>query len=190
MKPPEGKKYEPVKEGTHLAVCISVIDLGEQPDDFNEGQTKRMIRLEWELTKLKRDDGKNQIVSKEYSYYYSEKSNLYADLTSWLGKEFHSRYNIADVIGKACLLSITHKTSKAGNIYAKVSNVSQLIEGIMVPEPTYSFTIFDMENFDDKTYRSLAQFVKNKISNSKEYKTINGTYKQGAPENDDDDIPF
>ena len=61
------------------------------------------------------EDGKPFIVQQRYTWSMSEKAKLRADLESWRGKAFEERdfgtFNIKNVLGKPCVLTIVHTRS-------------------------------------------------------------------------------
>ena len=50
--------FTPAPAGTHAAVCVDVIDMGDVVSEFNgKKKTQHKIRIVWQLDEL-RDDGK------------------------------------------------------------------------------------------------------------------------------------
>jgi hypothetical protein len=72
------------------------------------------------------------------------------------------------------MLSIVHEPGKKdpSRIYDKIASVSTVMKGVIMPpqiNPSFEFTL---ENFDEHKFNSLPDFLKDKIRQSKEYKTI------------------
>lgn len=70
--------------------------------------------------------GKPYVVSKRYTASLNEKSNLSKDLAGWVGI-VQSGFDIETLIGKSCLVTVTH--SEDGK-YVNVTGVAKLVEGM------------------------------------------------------------
>lgn len=192
----EGGEFETVPEGTHLATCYRVIDLGTQETSF-EGQksTKRQVMLSWELPKELMSDGRPFTIHKTFTLSSSEKATLRKTLESWRGQKFTDeelgKFNIGVLIGIPALISIVHAPGKDGNNYANISSVTRIMKG-MTAEPLINTPVhFDLEKFDAAEYGKLSDSLRAKISKSPEYLHAVGKHVP-APVNDDipwDDTP-
>lgn len=146
----EGEKGEKIlaPTGTIQAVCFDVWDLFTQETDFMDenGQAivQHKIKLGWELEKRivsenEELNGKRFRIYKDYTLSLSEKSTLRKDLESWLSRPLTKPelkgFNLESLVGINCLLSVVHKQSKKGNLYAVVGNVVALPEGMKFLEP-------------------------------------------------------
>jgi len=179
-----GSNYEPIPAGTYLARCYSMVQIGTVEEEF-QGLKKwvNKVRITWELpTELKvfnPDKGEQpQAISKEFSLSMHEKSSLRAFLTSWRGKGFSEdeakAFDITRLLGVPCMLSIVHEPGKKdpSKIYDKIASVSTVMKGVTMPDqinPSFEFTL---ENFEQGKFDSLPDFLKDKIRQSKEYKTM------------------
>jgi len=72
------------------------------------------------------------------------------------------------------MLSIVHEPGKKdpSRIYDKIASVSTVMKGVIMPpqiNPSFEFTL---ENFDQNKFDFLPDFLKDKIRQSKEYKTM------------------
>jgi hypothetical protein len=203
-----GSDFKPVDAGTYVARCYSMVHIGTIEQEYM-GEIKEMnkVRISWELpTELKvfkEEKGEQPCsVSKEFTLSLHEKANLRKFLESWRGKGFTDEeakiFNVTNLLGKPCMISIIHKTSKNGKLYAEISAVSTLPKGMTCPAQInenfeFTFTPYTPEKFDE-----LPDWLKDKIKTSKEYRALN------EPENTDtnseiddpslpnsnDDLPF
>lgn len=93
-----GSDFEYPNIGLTPAVCINVINGGYEKVIYM-GQDKgyqRKIFILWEIDqRITKGDfaGQHMIVSKEYTFAVSPKSNLRKDLESWRGKVFEEKHN-------------------------------------------------------------------------------------------------
>jgi hypothetical protein len=191
-----GSNYEPIPAGTYVARCYSMIHMGTIKESYmGEEKYVNKVRLTFELpTELKvfkEENGEQpQVISKEFTLSLGDKSNLRAFLNSWRGKalteEECKSFDIAVLAGKACTLSIIHKTSKvSGKTYADISSIGGVMKGMQVPDLINPQMVFSVSNFDQVAYDSFPDFIKEKIASSQEYQAIlkNSPVIEDAPEN-------
>jgi hypothetical protein len=178
-----GSDFKPVDAGTYVARCYSMVHIGTIEQEYM-GEIKEMnkVRISWELpTELKvykeSEPERPQTVSKEFTLSLHEKANLRKFLESWRGKGFTDdeakMFNVSNLLGKVCMVSIIHKTSKNGKLYAEISAISTLPKGITCPPQInenfeFTFTPYTPEKFDE-----LPDWLKDKIKTSKEYRALN-----------------
>ena len=204
-----GSNYEPIAAGTYVARCYSMVHLGTIKESYmGEEKYVNKVRLTFELpTELKvfkEENGEQpQVISKEFTLSLGDKSNLRAFLNSWRGKALTEdeckSFDIAVLAGKACTLSIIHKTSKvSGKTYAEIASIGGVMKGMDVPAIMNPEMVFSVNNFDQVAFDSFPDFIKEKIVSSQEYQTILKTSPviQDAPENiefgeiTEDDLPW
>lgn len=199
--PNAGGDFKPCPDGTHLAICYRVIDLGTQRVEY-QGQTKeqRKVLIGWELPGERMEDGRPFSIGQRYSWSMHEKSRLRHDLESWRGKKFEQSdfgaggFDISNLIGKPCLLSIVH-TEKDGKTYANIASVSKLVKGMEVPKMENETVFFDLDNLDRAEFDKLSDTMKKIIEASPEYSSaVRGPAPSSHPLDDDfrpdDDLPF
>lgn len=193
--------YEQPPAGTIVGRCYRILDLGTQEGEWKGKPIfKRQIHISWELPNELMTEGdaagKPFSISKFYTASLGEKANLRKDLQNWRGKEFTAEelagFDPKNVLGKACLLSITmNEKSKA-----RVTGVSGLPKGIDVPPQVNPSVYFSLEEFDRDIFEALPDYFKETIAKSPEYQTIlnpdaePATAPKGKIEDMDDDIPF
>jgi hypothetical protein len=194
-----GGNYEQPPVGTAIARCYRIIDLGTQEGEFQGKKTwKRQVVFTWELpTELMTEGdhaGQPFSTSKFYTASLNEKANLRKDLTNWRGKEFSpeelSGFDPKNVLGKACMLSIT--MSDKGK--ARITGVSGLPKGIQVPPQVNPSVYFTLDDFHRGDYESLPKFYKELIAKSPEYQKIVGSAGDLQSDNtsdlEDENLPF
>ena len=114
----ESIEYKQVPAGSHLGVCIQVIDLGTHVTPFKNKKTgepiiQHQIHVRWETPDELNDAGEPLQLGKDYTLSLNEKSNLYADLVGWRGREFSQEelggFDLENILGKSCLLQVISK---------------------------------------------------------------------------------
>lgn len=198
---PQPQEFELPPAGTHLAICYRLVDLGTQPG----GQYGPMhkVMLGWELPDELMKDGRPFTVSGWYTWSMGEKANLRKILEGWRGQPFSEpdfkgshRFDVKNVIGKPCLLTIVHE-HKGEKTYANVTHASKLMKGQTAPPPVNKpvYVWLSHELFDAEAFDSLPDGLKNKIMQSPEYKRLigadptNGAARPVSADMDDA-IPF
>lgn len=179
---PKGGDFEIAPAGTHVATCFRFIDLGTQMVDYQgESKTQRKVLLSWELSNEKLANGEFAgqpfTMGKKYTWSMSEKATLRKDLESWRSRAFvdadfkgDKRFNIRNVVGAPCLLSISHD-ERDGKTYANIKAITSLPKGMAKPEPINKPVYFSLEKefFDNATLDSLSDKLKETIKASPEY---------------------
>lgn len=172
-----GGDFKLPPEGTHIAVCNMVIDIGQQ--DTGMYGVKHQVYLRWELPHERTDDDKPMTIGKTYTASLSEKANLRKDLENWRGKAFTEdelkEFDLDNVLGKACQVTIQHK-SRDTKTFANVTGVTSLTKGMEAPKAENDLVVYDTENTGQ--WDSLPEWLQNKISNQAEV-------AQGGPEHDE-----
>lgn len=193
--------FEQAPEGTHMARCYKLIDLGTQLREFQgEAKKSRQIIIGWELPGELMTTGEYAgqpfTTSKFYTLSLHEKATLRAHLKNWRGKDFTPAelegFELKNLLGKACMVSIV--TSDKGR--AQVGGVMALPKGMTVPDavnPPVYFSL-DPDEFDQAVFDSFSDKMKGLITPSDEYKARNS---KAAPANEaahvpgfDDDLDF
>jgi hypothetical protein len=202
-----GSNYEPIAAGTYVARCYSMVHLGTIKESYmGEEKYVNKVRLTFELpTELKvfkEENGEQpQVISKEFTLSLGDKSNLRAFLNSWRGKALTEdeckSFDIAVLAGKACTLSIIHKTSKvSGKTYAEIASIGGVMKGMAVPDLINPEMVFSVTNFDQVAFDSFPDFIKEKIQSSNEYQQIlksgpaNSSQEPEVQIVDEDDLPW
>lgn len=123
-------------EGTHLAVCVDVVDLGEVKTAW-QGKEKlqHKIRLVWQIAE-RMQDGRPHVAQRRYTLSLDDRAALRKDLENWRGRAFTTDelngFDVETVIGVGCMLSVVHETRDA-KTYDNVSGVMRLPKGVPAP---------------------------------------------------------
>jgi len=180
--------FQLAPEGTHIARCYRLIDMGTQHSEmYDKWQPKVMVA--WELCDEKMDDGRPFTVAGFYTNSLHEKATLRQHLESWRGKRFTaeelSGFDLRNVLGKPCLVSIVHNDS-GKRTYANVQSVTALPKGTTAPELVNEQQFYDIDQHDEKVFESLGKGLQEKINKSQER---DAAKSWGAPEHGADDMP-
>lgn len=202
-----GGNYTPVEAGTYAARCYSMVHIGTVTENIQgKDKTLNKVRISWELpTELKEfkegEGEKPYVISKDFTLSLNEKATLRKFLDSWRGKGFTEdeakSFDITKLLGVACMLSVTHKTSGAGKTYAEISSVSPVMKGLSVPAQINPSFELNYDNFNFEAFNTLPEFIRKKMEESVEYKNLINNLemnelesKKNAQSEQNDDLPF
>jgi hypothetical protein len=168
-----GEAFVPCPEGTHIARCIGCISLGTQPQNNPQFAPAFKIMLVWELPDELLPSGDAMTVSKELTCSLAEKANLRHLLESWRGRQFTALelqgFDVASVVDAPCMLTVIHKKSAKGSVYADVSTAAKLPKGVQPKERFNELVRYEIEQGADAVYASLPQWVQKKIALAAEW---------------------
>lgn len=208
---PSGAKSEPVPAGTHHAICYGVVDLGTQVSE--KFGPKRKLALLWEIPDERITvQGKDlpRGISKRFTASLNEKGNLRKALEGWRGRPFTKEelagFDLSNVLGKNCLLTVIHATGPRGT-FAEIAGVVALPKGMPVRRPENELTNFSVIDAiaaarkagqkDVIWPESLPQWISDVCSKSTEYTEFAGQVAfvpapEPAPEPEPigEDVPF
>lgn len=172
----KGGEFEMIPEGTYIARCYRVVDLGTQLNEkFHTSSHKVMVS--WEFPTELMEDGRPFAISKWYTLSLHEKANLRKDLEAWRGRKFAGdeaqSFDVSKLLGVPCYINVIHNTT-GENVYANVSSIMALPEGVECPEPSNTPVVFDISNFDQDLFDTFSEKIQGMIKASPEYKNIMG----------------
>ncbi len=203
-----GGDHTPVPAGTYVARCYSMIHIGTVEENImGESKWLNKVRITWELpteTKVFKEESGEQpfVISKEFTLSMNEKANLRKFLEGWRGKGFSEdeakAFDITALLGKPCMISVIHKTSKKGNLFAEISSCSALPKGLICPDQVNAnLEINYTDHWSAQEFSKLPQFIKDKMVSSKEFKSMMNPEVIDMPNTSDehsqdkaDDLPF
>jgi hypothetical protein len=148
VKQPD-QKFPTAPEGTFPAVCVDEIDLGKVKSTYGgEERERNMVRLVWQIdeemdnataAKYSMPPGSRHIVKQDYTASLDEKAKLRKHLQSWRGRVFTleelAGFDLENVVGIPCLISIAHATGKKGGRFANVEGVMKPPKGMDALHP-------------------------------------------------------
>ena len=165
-------KAPPVEPGVYMAVCVGVIDLGEQYSEKFKSYSNK-VKFVWALpSETIEIEGKTEErqLSKEFTFSVSKKGGLRSFLESWNSKTYSddefAELDVFDQIGKPCQLQVVLNDTKE---YSNVANLMPIPKGMPAPVTKTSFITWDMDAWDDAVFESLPEWTKEQIKKSTQY---------------------
>lgn len=165
-------KTPPVAPGVYMAVCVGVVDLGEQYSELYKNYSNK-LKFVWALpSETIEVDGKQEErqLSREFSVATKVTSKLRSFLSSWNSKTYsdeeYLELDIMGQIGKPCMLNVV--LNESGE-YANVDSIMPIPNGIPVPVSKTPFFTWDMDQWDDAAFEKLPTFIQEQIKKSTQY---------------------
>lgn len=145
--------FTPAPAGTHAAVCVDVIDLGLQQTSFGE---KHRARFVWEIDEINPEYGDRFLVFATMNVSLHENSTMGDLLRRWRGKDFTPAeldgFDIENVLGAPCLLTVEHNT-REGTTYANVASAVPMPKGMTRLTPSGNY-VREIDKDESKDVRS------------------------------------
>ena len=203
-------KREIIPSGSYPARCISMIDIGTIPSEWQgEKKMRALIRLKFELPTLTKvfnpDKGEQPfVIERQFTKSLHEKSHLLPFLNNWRGKALTpddcQSFDLSKLLGAECMLSIVHNTEK-DRTYANIGGISTLPKGLECPNQFNHSFIWDyVDNYNEDAVTSENNFIpswlQETIKSSSEWKMKNGINEDKLISDDDinnnepNDLPF
>lgn len=172
-------KTPPVEPGVYMAVCVGVVDLGEQYSEKFKNYASK-VKFVWALpSETIEIDGKTEErqLSREFTVSASKKGSLRGFLESWNSKTYSDEefgeVDLFDQLGKACQLQVV--LNDTGE-YSNVANLMPLPKGMPAPTTKTAFFTWDMDAWDDGVFEKLPEWTREQIKKSTQYQ------KEHAPD--------
>ena len=196
-----GGNFDPVPEGAHPAICDMFVDMGLQESTGKFGtKVQHKIYLRWQIPGLRLSYEKDGVqhegpmtIGAQYTLSLHEKAGLRKVLQSWRGRAFTEaelkKFDVTTVVGKPCLISVSHAPKDGGGVYANINAVMLVPPGLTVPPIEGKALIYDVDNID--SFDDLRPWLKEKIQAQK---TAHDADKVNDPDawraDADQDVPF
>lgn len=127
------KKFTPHPEGQFAAVCVDVVDFGEKTEQFADKPERLVskVGIVFRTGEVDPETGNLIDILKEFTVSMGEKANLRKFLEAWRGKSYSDEEAeqgapLHKLVGQVALLTVEHKPSSKGRIYANINSVSGL----------------------------------------------------------------
>ncbi len=154
--------FKPCPAGSHHATCIRIIDLGTQLVEYqNEQKRQHKILVQWEIDpegdpEMLMPDGRSPSAA-DTPPACTAKANWQQTFKSWRGRDFtpeeRDNFDLRNILGKPCLLSIAHQESSDGKTtYANISAISNKMKSYTPKQPDNAVFAFDLSDPDWANY--------------------------------------
>ena len=170
----EGTGIQPIAEGTYLAICNMLVDLGLQYNETYKNSSRKVL-IGWEIPEETYEyDGEvhRKTLSKRYTASLSERATLRQDLASWRGRDFTQEelaaFDLRNIVGASCLINVIHKESN-GKTYANISSIVALPKSMKKASLNEPPIVFDLDTDDLAIIDKLPSWIGDIIKKSETY---------------------
>ena len=189
--------YDPISEGTHLAVCNMLIDLGVQKSE-TYGTSSRKVLIGWEIPDetIELDDGPvPRNISQRYTASLNERAILRRDLAAWRGRDFTDQelaaFDLKAIVGKSCLINVIHSKGQNGKVYANIQNVMALPRNMTPGKLSEPPVVFDLDEDPIEDVDKLPKWIAETIKKSPSYEEkLTAAPKMEELPDDEGELPF
>ena len=177
MKPKKTSNRVLTPEGAHPARIVKIIDFGIQQNKGYDGemedthQVKVTFELPEELHTFDEDKGPQPKWESPFPYKFSyhKKAKLTQHFKPIAGKDWDDDFDIENLLGKECLVTIEHKVSD-GDTYSNIVAVSAVPSGMKVKDLENDPIYYSIEEhgFEGDVWDMLSDWEQEKILKSQE----------------------
>lgn len=174
----------PMDGGTHMAVCVAVVDLGEQYKQFEKQKQGKyaeecmfIFEIPSERVEVDGEDKPRWLSSRRFTVSLHERAALYQMLTSWRGKALTDAeldpqgegFDLMQMAGVPAMLSVTIAEKDDGSKFNRIEAVTGFPKGIPAPQPENEILIFDADEPDMAVLDKLPEWIQNIIRKSTQF---------------------
>jgi len=196
-----GGDFTPVPQGTHIAICDQVVDLGKQviKSQMYGESVKHQVYIRWQIPEERYEyeyEGEKRegpsTIGKTYTVSLGEKANLRKDLQAWRGKPFTPDelrgFDIAKLLGVPATITVTH-TEKDGRTFANIASVGGIPKGMPKPAVEGDAILYDADNLGnfEKLTKKMQERVTAQIVTTG---TTDAADPDGWRNGNEEDVPF
>jgi hypothetical protein len=199
--------FKPVPEGTHLARCYRIVDLGTQESTYlGQVKSQRKVMLQFEVhgddehgNALVTRAGEPMSISKNYTLSIGEKARLRQDLESWRGRAFtpeeRKGFELKNLLGVWGMISVIKTVGENGKEYANINAITPVpavVKKNGLPSFFNEAKIFQIDSPDMELFETFSDYLRAKIENSPEWRSRQNRKPVNSESSDylDEDIPF
>lgn len=192
------KPKELFPAGAYPARIYQIVQIGTVPGFEGKLQNKVRITFEFptETEVFKEEKGPQpKVMSKEFTLSTHEKAELRKVITACDPATNVTSYDIENLMGKACLVTVGHGQKKDGSgKYATMTGFTFLPKGMLCPDPVNPPQKLSYDDFNLELFNKLPEFIKEKMRQSFEFRgmdkkeTFHGMGYPDGPASDE--IPF
>lgn len=175
---PKGGNFQPIPDGTYFGVCSMIVDLGAMYSERYD-KTQRKVMIAWELPEETIEiNGKTErrTVSSRYTSTLGSQGNLRRDLAAWRGRDFTEEeldgFELKNILGKSCILTIANTKGADGKTYTNVMGIAKLMKGMTPAKLEKEPLLFDLDTATLDDVDALPNWIGDQIRKSVTYQQM------------------
>lgn len=174
----------PMDGGTYMAVCVAVIDLGQQYNQFEKQKQGKyaeecmfIFEIPDERVEVDGEDKPRWLSSRRFTVSLHERAALFQMLTAWRGKALTDAeldpagdgFDLMQMAGVPAMLSVTVVEKDDGSKYNRIEAVTGFPKGLPAPKPESEILVFDADEPDMEVFGKLPEWVQDIIRKSTQF---------------------
>ncbi len=164
----EHRTFLPTPEGSYIARCYALIDLGMQYSKFYD-VTLPKIMIGWELSDKLTEEGKSLVHFQRYTASLNTRSALRGLLEGWRGKNFTPEelagFELKNILGAFCYLTIKQVLNLlTQQHWPKVIAICALPQLITCLPCVNKLIYFDLDNYSESDYLAVPEGIRKHIN--------------------------
>lgn len=186
----------PIPQGTYLAVCYMLVDLGMQYSEVFK-KSSRKVLIGWEVpeeTNTIDGEERPRNITKQYTASLNESASLRQDLAAWRGRDFTPEeleaFDLRNIVGTSCMINVVHKVKKDGKTFANIQSIMALPKGMPKGELDQKPVIFDLDTAEVEQVDGLPGWIADMIKKSSTYQEKLVQAPEMTEAEDDGQLPF
>ena len=193
----KGGDFKVLDEGTHLAICNAVVDIGLQNTVWDSQQENVWLRFEVPAERIQYiKDGEEidepMTIWTRYNKTLNKKATLRKDLDAWRGRNFSEDelqgFDLFNLVGKPCLITVVHN-QPGDRIYANISAIAKVMKDQEIPGQELESICFSPNDTDQ--YENVPEWLQEKFDNRVELEElVEEPAANDDFEDDLDELPF
>lgn len=168
------RRVPPMTPGTKMGICVGFVGIGEQMTTYKGSSTRKdqvLVTIEFPSEKVEIDgEMKPRQLSKSMTRTTDKKGTFSKTVSSWFAKNFTEEELEAigedDLLMRPCMVTVSLSDDEQ---YANIDNIVQYPEGLPIPTTTTVPFSFDVEEWDDEVFKTLPEWIQDKIKKSTQY---------------------
>lgn len=172
----------PMEAGTYPAVCVGIVDLGEQHNAmWNKYENRLLLIMEFPDETVEIDgEQKPRWLSREFTASLHDKSNFAQFVSQWRGKPFtdeekNEGFDMRKLLGEPGLASVGLEEGKDGKQYNRLNGMMGIPKRMQPPVAVSELLWHDMDEWNDEMFGKLPGWIQERVKKSTQYQ------KQHAP---------
>ena len=193
----KGGDFKVLDEGTHLAICNAVVDIGLQNTVWDSQQENVWLRFEVPAERIQYIKDGAEIdepmsIWTRYNKTLNKKATLRKDLDAWRGRNFSEDelqgFDLFNLVGKPCLITVVHNQS-GDRIYANISAIAKVMKDQEISGQELESICFSPNDTDQ--YENVPEWLQEKFDNRVELEELAEEPAANDDFEDDlDELPF
>jgi hypothetical protein len=159
--------YELPPAGTQVGTLTVFACLGRHISTWQGvARERELCGLQYELTEPG-TDGRPLAVNEILTLSMNERATLFARIVALFGGSEPPRgFDLAKLLGRAGIVTVTHVTKPDGKTFANVAGLTPLLRGMSPPGVSAGLVFYDIDEHNEEAYAALPGRFRKMVDNA------------------------